>query len=93
MIGRKVRLALAGGLAVAALVGGSGAAQADSGGERAGVERASGEVAVAAVWRGGYYNYYDCDLAGFQGIYHGWWTGYICSYRAGSSPAIWDLYA
>lgn len=48
---------------------------------------------VNAVWRGAYYYYNDCDLAGYSGILNGWWTGYICQYRVGSSPVIWDLYA
>ncbi|MEV6880067.1 hypothetical protein [Amycolatopsis sp. NPDC051128] len=48
---------------------------------------------VNAVWRAAYWNYYDCDVAGFTGVYYGWWQGYFCNYRPGSSPAIWDLYA
>ncbi|MFD7658644.1 hypothetical protein ACFV4N_32110 [Actinosynnema sp. NPDC059797] len=112
MIGRKVRLALVGGLAVAALVGGPAAAQAQAqpqaqvqaqtqtqartetaAATAAGASQRSADVVGAFAWRGGYSNHYDCDLAGYRGILNGWWTTYLCSYRLGSSPAIWDLYA
>jgi hypothetical protein len=44
-----------------------------------------------AVYRGSYGIYYDCDIAGFTGIYYGWWRGYVCQWNNWSH--LWDLYA
>jgi hypothetical protein len=38
-------------------------------------------VHPAAAFRGCYWNYYDCDLNGFYGVYYGYWQWYICDNR------------
>ena len=98
MTKRSWRVAVVGGAALGAVALGAGPALAAPAGSgtapSASIERSeSAPVTARAVWRGAYYSYYDCDVAGFRGIYYGYWTSYNCQYRTGSSPAIWDLYA
>lgn len=42
-------------------------------------------------YRGSFYSYFDCDAAGFNGVYNGWWSAYDCQSEGGNG--IWDLYA
>ena len=44
-------------------------------------EDRKGEVYPSAVFRGCYNLYYDCDLAGFYGVYYRWWQWYVCDNR------------
>jgi hypothetical protein len=55
------------------------------------VAAAAPTTAASAVLRGWYWNYYDCDYAGFYGVYYGYWTGYFCNWS--NSAQAWGLYA
>jgi hypothetical protein len=54
-------------------------------------EASTALASANAVYRGSYRIYYDCDIAGFTGIYYGWWRGYVCQWNSWSQ--LWDLYA
>lgn len=54
-------------------------------------DAATSAAAVNLTYRGSYSNYYDCDIAGFSGVYYGYWTGYLCQWR--NDANVWDLYA
>jgi hypothetical protein len=47
--------------------------------------------ASVAVFRASYQSYYDCDIAGFTGVYYGYWSGYFCNKDIPSG--YWLLYA
>lgn len=89
---RKIALATAGVLASTVLALSLGTAPASAGtadtDHRA---AASSDATVDLTYRGSYWNYYDCDTAGFSGIYNGYWTAYLCNWRNGAN--VWDLYA
>lgn len=94
---RRIARAAAGLLAAAALVATVGSTQASAtpgtpGTPGTGTGTATESWAsVSLTYRGSYWTYHDCDVAGFTGVYYGWWTGYICQWRNGAN--VWDLYA
>lgn len=52
-------------------------------------QRAVDELVNKDVY-GCYRTYYDCDIAGFQGILNGWWIGYVCQYPSAScASTVW----
>jgi len=72
-----------------AVLGMAPAAHASTGPVRAAA--VTEDAQTRAYLRAWYYNYYDCDLAAFSGVYYGHWRGYICQWHSGYR--LWGLYA
>ena len=88
---RKIAQAAAAILASVAIALSLGAAPASA---AVSTEQNAAETSAAVVnltYKGSYWNYYDCDIAGFSGVYYGYWTSYMCQWRNGAN--VWDLYA
>jgi hypothetical protein len=87
----KIARAVAALLASGALTVGVGAATASAAVNAETSVAAAAASAVNLSYRGSYWNYYDCDVSGFSGVYYGYWTGYLCQWS--NSRHVWDLYA